>query len=127
MGVFQLCALALGGAFIVLLLRQYHPVFALTASLLLSLLLLTQAVALLEQLRDVLSALFSWTLNNEYYGILLKTVGIGLTVQVTADLCREAGQPALEGKIILVGKLLILAAALPLFGRVMELLTEMLL
>jgi hypothetical protein len=36
MGVFQLCALALGGLFVVLLLRQYHPVFAVLVSLALS-------------------------------------------------------------------------------------------
>ena len=126
MGIFQICALALGGAFIVLLLRLYHPSFALAVSLLLSVILLLQTFSLLRLLQNEFFELFSWAVN-EYYGVLLKAIGIGLVVQATAELCREAGQPALEGKIILLGKLLIVAAVLPLFGRVMTLLTEMLL
>ena len=125
-GVFQLCALALGGLFMVLLLRQYHPVFAVLVSLALSTVLLWQAVVLLREMQKTLGPLFS-LLQNEQYGVVLRVVGIGLIVQATAELCKEAGQPALEGKIILLGKLLILTAALPLVMQVLRTLAELLL
>ncbi len=126
MSVFQLCAMALGGLFIVLLLRQYHPAFALTVSLVLSVLLMVQALQLVQEVRDTLRTFFDWALVGRY-GIVLKALGIGLIVQTTAELCREAGQPALESKVILLGKLLILTTALPLIAQVLELLTEILL
>ena len=126
MGVFQLCALALGGLFVVLLLRQYHPVFAVLVSLALSVLLLWQAVSLLRGIQKTLGPLFA-LLQNEQYGVVLRVIGIGLVVQVTADLCGEAGQAALEGKVILLGKLLVLTAALPLVAQVLKTLSELLL
>ena len=58
MGVFQLCALAVGGLFMVLLLRQYHPVFAVLISLALSAVLLWQAVSLLQEMQKTLGTLF---------------------------------------------------------------------
>ena len=126
MGVFQLCALAIGGLFMVLLLRQYHPVFAVLVSLALSAVLLWQAVSLLRTMQKTLGPLFS-LLQHEQYGVVLRVVGVGLIVQATAELCREAGQPALEGKVILLGKLLVLTAALPLLTQVLRTLSELLL
>lgn len=126
MDVFQLCALVIGGLVLVVLLRQYHPVYALVVSLVLSVLLLVQALQMLTEVQNTLTRLFSWVIN-DYYSVILRIVGIGLIVQATAELCREAGQNALEGKIILLGKLLILVAALPLIGRVLEMLSGLLL
>ncbi len=125
MDVFGLCALALGGLFIVLLLRQYHPVFAITVSLALSVVLLLCALQVLMQVRQSLGQLFSWAAG-QHYAVVLRVIGIGLIVQTTAELCREAGQPALENKVVLLGKLLILVTALPLFSHVMNLLSELL-
>ncbi len=126
MGVFQLCALAVGGLFMVALLRQYHPVFAMAVSIALSVVLLLQALQLLGQLRGTLQSLFAWASAGDY-ATLLRVLGIGLLVQATAELAHEAGQPALEGKVILLGKLLILAAALPLIGQALDLLGRLLL
>ena len=109
-----------------LLLRQYHPVFAVLVSLALSAVLLWQALSLLRELQKTLVPLFS-LLQNEQYGVVLRVIGIGLVVQATADLCREAGQAALEGKVILLGKLLVLTAALPLVAQVLKTLSELLL
>ncbi len=126
MDVFQLCAVALGGLFMVILLRQYHPVFAITVSLVLSVVLLMQALQLLGQVRQGIGTLFGWAVGQDYT-VLLRVVGIGLIVQTTAELCREAGQPALECKVVLLGKLLILTAALPFVSRVLEILSGLLL
>lgn len=125
MGVFQLCALAVGGMFIVVLLRQYHPVFAIAVSLVLTVGLLLAALQLLTGLQQTLSGLFIWARQGEY-AVVLRVIGIGLLVQATAELAREAGQPAMEGKVILLGKLLMLGAALPLIGQALQLLSGLL-
>ncbi len=126
MGVFQLCAVALGGLFVVLLLRQYHPVFAVVVSLAVSVVLLWQAVLLLQQLQQSVGGMFAW-MGGGQFDVVLRVIGVGLIVQTTAELCREAGQPALEGKVVLLGKLLILTSALPLVSQVLGILTELLL
>ncbi len=126
MSVFQLCTVALGGLFVILLLRQYHPVFAVVVSLAVSVVLLWQAVLLLQRLQQSVNGMFLW-MNGGQFDVILRVVGVGLIVQTTAELCREAGQPALEGKVVLLGKLLILTSALPLVSQVLGILTELLL
>ena len=125
-GVFGLCAAVLCGIFLVLLLRQYHPVFAMLVSLAFSVVLLARAVQLFRQIREGMQPLLS-VLPQDFSGILFRLVGVGLLIQTAADLCRESGQPALEGKVILLGKMLILSFSLPLFGQVLTIIKELLL
>ena len=124
--VFRLGAVVLCGIFLVLLLRQYHPVFAMLVSLALSAVLLAQAMQLFRRIREGMQPLLS-VLPQDFSGLLFRLVGVGLLVQTAADLCRESGQPALEGKVVLLGKMLILSFSLPLFGQVLTLIKELLL
>ena len=46
--------------------------------------------------------------------------------QCTQDLCREAGQTALAGRVEFAGKAAMLVAALPLFSALADILLELL-
>lgn len=125
MNILQLCALSLGGLILILLLKTYHPVFSLAVSLLLTAFLLFEALRLIQSLQGALDGMFGW-LGEGNSRIVLRLVGIGILVQSTADVCREAGQPALGEKVVWVGKLMILAVSLPLIQQVLQLLTGLL-
>ena len=47
-----------------------------------------------------------------------------MAVQTAADVCRDAGQTALAGKLELGGRLALLIVALPLFRRLLDLAME---
>ena len=49
--------------------------------------------------------------------IMIKALGIAATAQVTADICRTAGENALAGQVELIGKTEILLLSLPLATR----------
>ena len=62
----------------------------------------------------------------EYMPILLKALGIGLTAQTVADICRDSGETAIASKVELVGKLEILLISLPLIESIIKMSGEIL-
>ena len=65
-------------------------------------------------------------LPGETMGILAKVLGIGLTTQLTAVLCREGGAGSLGQALEMLGSALILRLSLPLFSGLMDLIGRIL-
>ncbi|MCD7722369.1 MAG: stage III sporulation AC/AD family protein [Clostridiales bacterium] len=55
-----------------------------------------------------------------YIKLMLKVLGISITVQFAADLCRDAGESALAYQCETAAKIIILAMILPLFETVIK-------
>lgn len=64
-------------------------------------------------------------IGNNLLSPLLKTVGIGLLTQLSADICTDAGQTALAKTAQTCGTVLCLCLSLPLFQAVLALVREM--
>ena len=119
MSVGLIAGVALFTAMGALLLRQYQPVYGLVlAAAGGTVLFLAALVALNNVYGDMQNTLEQMGLNREILQVLLKTLGICLLTQFGADLCRDAGETALAGQVELAGKLMALAAALPLIRQV---------
>lgn len=118
----RLSVLALAAAISALVLRKYHPEYALLVAVLGcvlgAVLLLTLASPLFSLIRK-LAALTEK--QDELLAPLLKCVGIGLMTQITSALCLDAGEAALAKITELGGSLLCILAALPLLEEVLEL------
>ena len=91
-----------------------------------SLLMLTTAgylspvIQFLEQLQD------SGNLDRELMEILLKSAGLGLLSEITAQICTDSGNAAL-GKGIQIGcSIVVLWMSLPLLSSLLDLITEVL-
>lgn len=57
--------------------------------------------------------------------ILVKSLGVCLLVQFTADVCRDAGENGLAARAELAGKVALLLLALPLFRQIASLALEL--
>ncbi len=57
---------------------------------------------------------------------MLKALGIAATAQITADICREGGEPFVASQVELVGRMEIILLALPLLSRLLILVRNML-
>ncbi len=126
MGLYGVCAAAVCGAFLVILLRQYNPVYAFAVSLLLSVFVLYRIFALCGQYAEKFRSVL--TLVPEVsFEPFVKVTGVAVLVQTAADLCREAGQPALESKLTLLGRVVITCSALPLICAIFQMITTKLL
>ena len=58
--------------------------------------------------------------NSRHSEILFKSVGICFISQFSADICKDAGEHTLSGKVELAGKITILICALPLIEEVLN-------
>ena len=63
---------------------------------------------------------------NAYLPILIKSLGIAFTVQITSDICQDAGEGALAERIIFFGKAEILVLSLPLIKALFALCEDLL-
>lgn len=120
--VYGVAAAALVTALLALTLRGYRPEFALLVSLGGSVLLL---LAALPYFADIVEFLRTASVYIGEAGdalrILFKTLGVAVVTQLAADLCRDAGESAMAGKVELCGKAAVLALSLPLASDLLRL------
>ncbi len=87
-------------------------------------------IGTLQTLRGILAVLYEMLaaaeLESEVYLPVLQAVGIAVVVRVAAELCRDAGQGALAAKLEISGALAAVVVSLPLFQKVLEMVSSML-
>lgn len=102
--------------------RQMRPELSLLLSIacgtVLVLWILRSILPLIEEARSLASAAGMQT---SLLAIAVKAVGLSIAVQTAADVCRDAGETALAGKLELGGRVALLILALPLFRQMLEL------
>ncbi len=115
------------GALLAVVLRGWRPELAVCLSLAAGavvLALLLSRIAPLLAAAKRLAAVGG--VDDSLLGTVLKAAGICLVTQLTADTCRDAGESALAAKAELVGRVLLLLLAVPLFEQILTLVTGLL-
>lgn len=126
MDIISLVAIALVGAVLGIILRQYKPEFGIYISLLVGIVVLSAVIAALIPALDSLNELVGMVELAPVYGqILLKALAICCVTQLAADSCRDAGESAIASKIEMAGKAAILVIALPLFENLVGIVTNL--
>lgn len=116
MSIIAICAAAIISAVLALLLRHQSPQISLLisvgAGVIILLTVIRRTVLTADEVRAVLAA---GGVSEEYVMILLKTLGVCYLTEFTCDTVTEAGLMSLSVNISLVGKILVLFTAIPLF------------
>ena len=112
---------ALLGVAVVLILRGFRPEYATLAGITVGMLLLIGSLTPLKSLMDSVSALAERTGFSVYSSVILKSMGIGILAQTTADVCRDSGVGTLASKVEFAGKLIILLLCVPILQTLMAL------
>ena len=115
-------AFAVTAAVLALTLRPKNSELA-PAAVTLLLSVLGSASAVIETVRQIVAVS---GVSTGYLAIMLKVIGICLLTEFAANTCRDAGSSALAANVTLAGKLLVTAAALPLYADILNLVTAML-
>lgn len=114
MELFRILSIAILGATLAVLVRPLRPEMAVLIGAATGVVVLLHAIGevtgVLETLRNLGAA---YGVDGGYVGILLKIIGIAYAAQFGAQICSDAGESAIAGKVELCGRVLILAAALP--------------
>ncbi|MBR0446942.1 MAG: stage III sporulation protein AD [Clostridia bacterium] len=111
-------------AFLAAVLRTQRPELAVGLSLLAGVLVTVAVVSRLSPLVASLGRLTAQSgLPENSLGLVLRAAGVCLITQLAADTCRDAGESSLASKAELAGRFMLLVMALPLFERVLTLIT----
>lgn len=122
----SLLGVVLCAALLAVLLRSQRPELALCLGLgagaLVTVRLAQQMVPLVSAVRSMME---TGGVSGLYLSVVLKAAGIALVTQMAADTCRDAGETALAAKAELVGRVLLLVLAVPLFEQILSLVTAL--
>ena len=126
MNFYGIAALCIAAAVLCVLLRQYRPEFAVTAGIAAGVavmyLLLGYAVPAVEEVRALADSLGD---SAQYISVPLKSLGICYIGQFAGDVCRDAGQTSLAGKVDLASRLAVLIICIPLISAIMDIVKQL--
>jgi len=114
-------------ALVIMLLRQQRPEFAAMATL-------AAGAASFFLLKDDLMAIVQWITQagtairapNEAVSIMLKAGGIALISEFASDLCSDAGEKALAGRIDLAERIVLTGMCIPFAAQMLDQMTGIL-
>ena len=119
MSVAAMCALAVCASIMALYLRELRPEMARMLALGASLLIMGAAVPMAA---EFIAAVRRFSLISrpmaEFMQPMLKVTGIAYIAQFAAELCRDAGETALAGRVELAGKTAITLMSFPIMRDV---------
>lgn len=123
----QASALVLLTVIICLVLSKQGKEIALLLSILVCCILGSVLVSYLEPLLDLMNHLRQTAqLDSQQLEVLLKAVGIGLLAEISGLVCTDAGNGTLAKTLHLLGSAVILWLSIPLFQRLLELISSIL-
>ncbi len=122
MAVFKIVGTAFVAVSAALVLRAYRPELGLQVSIAAGVLILILILDELTALSGFISELLArFSIDPKYLNVMLKVIGVAYLAQFAADLCRDAGEAAVAGKVELAGRVMILALCLPVLWAILEL------
>lgn len=121
MEIIQIIGLGFVVTLLILIIRRERPELAVQLSLTLAtmifLLVLSKISVVLDLFRDLAEKA---GISQLYLNTLLKIIGIAYITEFGAQVCRDAGEGAVAGKIEFAGKVLVMVMAIPIIALVLD-------
>ena len=122
MDIISVILIGVIAAFLVVIVKQYKPEYALVLSVISAILILTVIVSyLVPIISEVKDIMRDAAVDLKYISVLIKGVGICYITQFASDTCKDAGQISLSSKIELVGRVAVCLSSLPLYKDLLSL------
>ncbi len=127
MDIFQIASIALCGVITASLIREYKPEFALYIVIATVLIIFGFILYQLVSVFDFLGTVYeNVSYGKAFFPILLKVLAVAYIADFVAQVCKDAGEEAIGGKVELAGKVIIFYIAVPVMMSVLETLTKLL-
>ena len=124
--IFEIAGIGIVSSAIIIILKQYRPEFAFSASLICGIILLLYSVISFSEINETLKEIIAISgIENEKYEILFRCLGISIVSKIASEACSECGQGSISSKIDLAGKTIILFTAMPLFTEIIEIIRNL--
>lgn len=121
MEIIQIIGLGFVVMLLILIIKQQRPEMAiqlgLTLSAIIFLMVLSKLDVVLNLFRDLAEKA---NISQMYLNTILKIIGIAYVTEFGAQVCRDAGEGAVAGKIEFAGKILVMVLAVPIIALVLD-------
>lgn len=122
----KIIGIALSGTVIYVILKKYCPEYAILAQIGAVIIVAFISYPYLCDMLDLINYYSAGTeLETEYFGIIIKSLGIGVIAQFSSDICRDNGSSALASQIEFAGKVIMISAAIPVIRGIIELTVQL--
>ncbi len=126
MSIVSICGVAIVSCVLVITLKRHNHELSILISIGAAAIILLSVIEYAVNCIESVSTIFAQAnLNAEYIVIMLKVIGICFITEFTCDFTKEAGLDSLSGNVELVGKILVLYTALPMFMKVLNVVTSL--
>lgn len=112
---------------LILMLKKDRPEFAIQLSLTLTIIIF---LIILNKVQVVLQLFYDLAekanISMMYLNTLLKIIGIAYITEFGAQVCKDAGEGAIAGKIEFAGKVMVMVMAIPIIALVIDTIVKLL-
>lgn len=127
MDIFKIAIIGICIASVALTIKNVKPEMALLVSIAAAILILLLTITPLSQIAGFISTITSaMPISHEIFSVLFKAVGIGIVSQLASEICFDAGERAIASKILLAGRISILAVSIPLYVEILKIISGLL-
>ena len=121
MDIIKIIGVAFIAVIIIVILKQYRPEFAIYASIIAGVLILTLASGALSGIIDMINSISSKTnINSEFLVILIKITGIAILTEFAVSICKDSGESAIASKVDIGGKIIIISMSIPIINALID-------
>ena len=126
MTVCKIVGIGIIGTVLAVLVKQYRPELAAAVSIITSFVILLACVPCLSAvIASVKSISEQAGIKSQNIEIVFKIIGISYICKFASDICKDAGETSISGKIELGGKIVILLLSMPIIYSLLETINNM--
>lgn len=119
--IVRILGIALVAVFLLLILRQLRPEFALLGALVAGLLIFLLIVDKIQGVLGLLQELADQAgISSLYLHTILKVIGIAYLTEFASQVAKDANEGAIAAKVELAGKIIIIFLALPIIRAILD-------
>lgn len=127
MNIFTLVAIAVIGAVISVLMREYRPEYTAPVAIGTGIIILIHALPQTREIAEYLEDISKLAdIDSIYINTILKALGVCIITQLASDTCKDCGQSSIASKVELGGKIAILTISIPFFISLIETIQKLL-
>ena len=127
MDIFRIALIGICGVIISSVVKGYKPEFAIYIIIATVMVIFIMIIYKLSYVFEFLGDIYNQiSYGRNFFPIILKVLAVAYIADFTAQICKDAGESAIAGKVELVGKVMIFYLAMPVMVAVLELINRML-
>lgn len=114
MSILKVIGFGIIAAALSLVVKNFRPDMSIQVSVAAGVVLFIYALLEISGIIDsIMSAAETYGLDTRYIGVIFKALGLSYVTRFASDICHDAGETAIAGKVELCGKVLIVSSAIP--------------